>query len=309
MSENYLRVALPPGIGDVHWVCTKLRALKALEGGRPIKAYVAQDFAHASTGYLDMVPFVDASEYSADAPRMLDDEMGGNHRDPRWSTLKGCRHYRGFDYWLVANGHLERGDRLESWLPELDTEFTYPLNIPQAARDKVADWGRVLLYPSGVGPNQGFHASWWRPTDWVEVVARLNAEGVRPVLVGAAQQDDGSYRDTLRYLLDRDQLLYEDRVGHTNLPEYCALIERASVWVGLNSGGGIVSAMRGTPTVMLWSNQNFPIQGVDYRNQLHPFMQTNWLTEGQLASYRTASYGSSDCTPARVAHLALEVAR
>jgi len=308
MSEP-LHVALPLGIGDCHWVCTKLRALSARHGGREVWAHVNRSPWHASVGYLDLVPAVARAVEDTGAPWNLGRDLAPSHRDPRWSELDGCRGWKGFDYVLVANGHLESGGSLESWLPDLETDFSYPLLIPEAARARTRDLapaGGVLVYLSGTMPNRGFHNDTWTAEMWVQVVELLNAAGVVPTLVGAPTPDDLAYRDGFAArALGRARFV--DRVGQTSIPEICALIEQAGAWVGLNSGLGIVAAMRGVPTVMLWSDSNYPIAGA--AEPLHTAMSHSWLRLEQLARYRTLSLGSPGLVPTRVAACTLEVLR
>ena len=97
-------------------------------------------------------------------------------------------------------------------------------------------------------------------------------------------------------------------VGKTTIPQACALVQRASFWCGLASGVGIVAAMQSTPTVMMWSDIDFPTPGTHH----HGFkraMQRCWLDETQLATYRTLAYGSSFTRPVTVVKEILEVMR
>jgi hypothetical protein len=309
MSEP-LRVALPLGIGDTSFSCQKLRALSALHDNRPIHAYVNRSPNHMSVGFLELMPFIEKAFESKDAPYSISTEMPPSHRDPKWSTLEGCRDWKSFDYIMVANGHLERGEHISTWLPELDTDYTFDLQIPKAARYSMSKYeNRALVYMSGLGPNSGFHGNWWMARDWVQVITGLVAEGLDPVLVGADTPDDRGYRDIVATLLKRRGIEVTDLVGQTSLAEYCAIIEAASCWVGLNSGGGIVSATQETPTVMLWADSDYPLAGVNPANQLHPAMQRGWLAPIQLDTYRTFSYGALDLTPAAVVKAVIEVAR
>jgi hypothetical protein len=304
-----LHVALPLGIGDCHWVCTKLRALSARHGGRPIWAHVNRSPSHVSVGYLELVPAVARAIEDARAPADIGRELPPSHRDPRWSDLDGCRGWNGFDYVLVANGHLESGGSLADWLPELETDFCYPLRIPDAARARaraLAAPGGVLLYLSGVGPNRGFHNDTWTADMWAQVVHLLNGAGIEPTLVGAATTDDRAYRDAF-VARAGGHARFVDRVGQTSIAEVCALLEGAGAWVGLNSGLGIVAAMRGVPTVMLWSDSEHPIAGTV--EPLHTAMRRSWLRPDQCGRYRTLSFGSPELTPTRVVARTLEVLR
>lgn len=303
-----LRVATWLGIGDCHWVATKLRGLSEAHDGRPIHAYVNCGPFHDSVGFLEIVPFVAKAERSKQALLRLEDVPGG-YLNRRWSTLEGAAGWRGFDYLLIANGHLERGLPLDSWMEGLPTDYTYPLAISDSDRERalnLAPKGSVLLYPSGTDANRGFHANWWTPERWADVVRLLNAEGIAPVFIGAPTASDMAYR---AMVLERCAgLEFTDVIGQTTIPQVLALIENAAVWCGLNSGTGIVAAMRGTPTVMLWSDARFPIKGRGHPG-LHPAMQRSWLSREQLATYRTHSYGDPELTPEAVVSDLLSVRR
>lgn len=309
-----LKVALPLGIGDVHWAATKFRALSEHHGGRPIHAYINKSRNHATIGYLEILPTVAKAELSERAPFAISKELPPHHRFPRWSSLKGSAGWQGFDYVLVANGHLERGLLLDTYLPELgpdSTDWSYSLNISSEDRLRAehlvgSDRKPVLLYLSGMGPNVGFHNHKWRVEDWVAVVVLLNAAGIVPMLVGADTKDDLEYMQWFVRVAGGSH--FRNAVGQTTIPQYCALIEQAACWVGLNSGGGIVSAMRGTPTVMLWSDSKFPIIGCE-ENALHTNMKTSWLHQSQLSVYRALSLGAPDLTPRNLVAATLEVMR
>jgi ADP-heptose:LPS heptosyltransferase len=283
-------------------VATKLKALGALTG-RPIHAYVNESPDHHSVQFLQLLPQVAEARMSKAAVYDIHREMMGGPRNHRWSSLAGCRSWkREFDYLLVANGHLESGQPLATWLPELETEYQYALKIPETAREyarqvvsQLPGMRRmVLLYPSGVAANLGFHRNTWTQEHWVEVVLLLNAGGIKPVFVGANSTNDLNYWRPLKALLAEGRLRFVDTVGQTDVARDRALIELADGWMGLNSGGGIVSAMRGTPTVMFWADTTYPIKGAV---GLTPLMQRSWLTEKQCETYRTLSYGSSHLTP------------
>ncbi len=183
------------------------------------------------------------------------------------------------------------------------------LAIPAAAREKAAalvPQGAILLYLSGIAPNWHFHSHVCSVGLWVRVAELLNARGCTPVLIGADTPDDYAYRDAFLNAAD-SRVRVMDVVGRTSVAEICAVLERAGAWVGLNSGTGIVAAMRGTPTVMLWSDSRYPIPGA--AEPLHTNMRTSWLAQSQLERYRTVSFGSPELTAANVVARTLEVVR
>lgn len=258
-----LRITLPMGLGDVHWVLQKMRAFRRYVGpNHRLIACIAHGPHHQSSNFLRLTNFFDEVRVEPDALR----GVPPGHMEPRWSTIDGSHGWRGYDFCFQANGHLERGDRIESWLPELETEYWYPLNIPD---DVVNKWRpRILLYPSGTGPNNGFRTGWGRE-QWQAIVRLLNYHGLVPTFVGAGTADDVGYFERLHLVGD-----FEDLVGKTTTADYLVLIRCCRVWFGLNSGGGILAGMMRRPTVMLWSDST-------YGGKLHPNMATSWLPPDQ----------------------------
>ena len=305
-----IKVAFPLGIGDCHWSAQKIAGLQALHPGCDIVAHVNESPDHKSWGYLDLIPEIARAEKNGDAPMSIEHELEGTYRHERWTRLDGCRNWQGYDYVLVANAWMEAGRPIDQWIPELATQYSFDYRYPEGCEERclaLMPDPAVLLYLSGVGPNEAFHGGTWKPEDWVTVVSRLNRAGRIPILVGAPSVQDLAYRDRVlcAFTASGLHLMYNDLIGQTTIPEYVHLIERARVWVGLNSGGGMVAASAGTPTVMFWADKRYPV-GTQH---FEPKMQTAWLSAEQLETYRPVPYGSPYAEPERVAELILEIAR
>ena len=301
-----ITVALPLGIGDSHWSCQKLASLKRHHQGAPIHAYINESENHKTVGYMDIMPCVDKALFSKKAPYCITTEMPGTYRHPRYGTLEGCRNWNGFDYVFVANHAMESGMPIHDWIPELDTEYGFEYFMPIGTENKSLELmpePTVLLYPSGMAPNSGFHNYWWKFRDWAEVIQLLNDAGVEPLLVGANTKDDLRYAS--RLVRRCRGLNFQNAVGKTSIPDYVRLIERARGWMGLNSGGGIVSASALTPTVMFWADKRWPVGGASF----NPEMQTAWLHPEEMSNYRTLSYGDPKMTPFAAANAMMNVIR
>ena len=303
-----ITVALPLGIGDAHWSCQKLQGLKDYHAGAPLHCYINKSKNHATVDYLKLLPMIDKAVCSTKAPYSIDRELPGTYRDPRYSTLEGCKDWNGFDYIFVANHHMEEGLPIDSYIPELATQYELEYRFKQATIDRsfrLSQEPPVLLYLSGNGPNKGFHGGTWRLKDWCMVIAQLNRLDIQPVLVGADTDDDLDYFSLLYNELRHwePKLAYVSLVGHTSIADYVYLIKRARVWVGLNSGGGMVSASMGTPTVQLWADKRWPVGPTNF----NPAMQIAWLSSAQLLTYRHLSYGRPDMSPETVVEAITEV--
>lgn len=270
-----LHITMPMGLGDVHWVLMKMKAFREHVKPHRLIAHIAHGPHHRSTGFVELTDFFDEVRVDNNGLRGVPNA----YMDPKWSTIDGSHGWHGFDFCFQANGHLERGERIETWLPELETQFSYTLhtNLDRCKKELGLSEPRILLYPSGIGPNNGFKTN-WRREQWQAIVDLLNHHGHRPTFVGADTQDDMGYMRELRLSGDLENL-----VGRTTTEEYLVLIQNCRAWFGLNSGGGILSGMMGRSTVMLWSDS-------DHGGRLHPKMATSWLPLDQNW-YHWFSYG------------------
>jgi hypothetical protein len=313
-----LHVGLPPGIGDAHWVCQKLPALREHLGVTRLVAHINEDPDHHTVHYLRLVPFIDEAVCDRSVPLDYTRELP-DYPGPRWSTLEGSANIAGLDYMLCANAHLERGERIETWLPGLATTYSYPLTLSAEARA----WAKsmmpsptMLLYPSGMSANEWFHGHWWTATNWMQVIEGLNHLGITPILVGAPSSSDLEYRERLMQAAEyRLQVAgrapaYLDLIGRTTHEQVMALIERCIAIAGLNSGLVIVSSALNVPTVMLWADRRFeanlPTPG---RVTLHPAQAYSWLNHAQLERYRVKEFGNPLTTPESVVRALHDIAR
>ncbi len=169
----------------------------------------------------------------------------------------------------------------------------------------------VLCYLSGRGPNQGFHQGWWTPEMWARLILFLNHAGVVPIAVGAKTDDDLGYWRDCFVEFRRFGAKIKGLVGYTSIPDYLLLIQRAACWVGLNSGGGIVSASMGSPTLMFWSDNRFPVS--QSHVNFEPGFKRSWIDDegdpSKAQTYRTMCYGSPELTPQAAAECILEIMR
>lgn len=308
-----LKVGVPLGIGDVWWVMLKLEALKAQHSGRPLHVYIQTSPNHATHNFVELFPHVvDKVVVSEQAPYDIYQELR-DHRQPKYSALPECAGIQGLNYYLQANGHVERGEHLQTYLPELGRPN-------YALRPKIDGgllrWARaftddVLVYPSGVGPNEGFHRNTFTPEHWAGVINGLaeafGRKGGSVTVIGAPTPDDLGQWERIKPYLDSE--LYargkiKNRVGLTTHAQVSAMILSSRAVVGLNSGLTIVAPAWGVPTVGLWALEGFGMP-VNFPEQ----MSRAWLDPEVPHHYRVMPFGAQYTTPTNVIDLTLTVLR
>ncbi len=304
-----IRVAFPLGIGDCFWPCQKLKGLSKLCDYAPIHAYVNKSENHKSVGFLQLIPHIEKADFHVLAPNRIISQLPPSYKAERWSTLEGSEGWNNFDYIFCANGHIEDGKPIAEWMPELETEYDFDYMLDDQAREDaelLMSDPAVLLYPSAYGPNYGFHKMWWSVADWVEVIRLFNQKNIVPTLVGANTEGDLAYANRLTLASFRNpKIEFKSVVGLTTIAAMVAMLQRCKVWIGLNSGFGIVAASMQTPTLMMWADRRWPIGDTFFR----PAMQTAWLHPDRLDVYRTVSFGSPDMDAPGVVDRAMEIMR
>lgn len=282
--EQPLHIALPPGIGDIHWALLKMGALRKLLG-RPFIVHVAHDEKHTSTvAYLKMVPWIADAVDDRKVPPAIPQYFPGRNDDPAlYGTLNGCAGLHGYDYCLFPNFILDQGGHVEDFLPGLEIDYDYEMVGWMGAAP--GEWtGRHVLYPSGYLPNRAFHNGKWTVQDWVDVARATD----RPLLVGSDSSDDMGYTADVSAALSDAGIPHDNVCGRTPMPLLINILKTAKSVVGLNCGVPILSSAWGVPTVMLWGADDFPIEGC---HNHHNKMKTCWLNPRQEYPYVALSYG------------------
>ena len=221
-----MRVGVPSGVGDTYWTLTKLQAFRKRHKPKELILCIKQSPLERATGWAEMVDFVDG--------------VVVKQFDHRSALLTGfsSQKTRACDCILWPNAVLDRGMRIESWLPGYKTDLSFPVRTAPGIA------GAVVLYVSSVRNHQ--HCFPRMPMDYWPHVARILGErfGQAPVIIGAHFDED--YAAGLDW-----QSPVVNLVGKTTLPEVAGIIQRAQVVVGIISGMTILGNHFRTPTVAL----------------------------------------------------------
>lgn len=260
-----MRFLLPTGIGDSAWALMKIQSVAASLGVPRIDVSLAcGKLSVIESRALDFVRrfrFVDSAQMLPGYALMRDPVFTP---EGYWNYIEdGLYDFAGERYCvLVPNAALERGQRLESWLPHHPTrwEIFDDFRIDPAERvfaDRLAD--RVgpyaIFYPGPLDGNtvQGHNRNMiWRPDDWLALGERIHRElGLAIVAVGAPY--DALYYDALLApRLNGASSYWTNLIGQTSIGELYATTSRSRFCVSYQAGVGIVATYLGTPTAIFW---------------------------------------------------------
>jgi hypothetical protein len=234
---------VPSGIGDVSWLYSKLINLP-----EKFTMTVADGWPHRTAPFLNLLPRVERAEYG---PFNYDEiirqeEYHEFGLSPTWRQV--------FDrnienVYIECNRHLESGRRLEDWLPDLPTNFHYPIYIPFEDADRgdmlIRDLPRPIWAISAASYRGSEAWKTWGFEEWKRFLTawHLHAGGTILLL--------GGFWDDLTHTLASNPE-YKDIVGKTSVGAMLKVIKEVDGYIGFSSGMGILRTVYKKPVFMLW---------------------------------------------------------
>ena len=176
-----MRIIVPSGIGDFSWIYAKLSTLHTM-----LDVAVVRGGYRRLLPYLEILPYVEnRSETEERYAHLLPVSMP-------WYTTKEQLLEAGKQAPLAiaANQHLEAGNDLESWLPDIECDYHYAINaLPEHRKQASAAMEGIERYHVIFTASLDSRAIWhgWTAEDWMTYIKefdKLHGE-VTPVLVGA----------------------------------------------------------------------------------------------------------------------------
>lgn len=234
-------VVVPSGQGDYSWLHAKLWHVR----NQIARIEVVDGWPQRT------VPFVEACGFPAsyaDVTYAQILQAGTMYDFSTWEKIAAA----GTDRILLqANTHLEAGKPLADWLPDLPTNYHYPLQISDDDRLRA---GHLLATACPTaGPVVGISAAsyrgseaWntWNRREWTTVLRAMLRQGWTPVLLGG-------FWDDLTAALS-ETLAIPNLVGKTSVGEMIAIQDLFDAYVGFSSGLGVIRTVLNKPCLMLW---------------------------------------------------------
>lgn len=275
------KIKVCAGIGDNIWLIQKL-----MTSGEKFKWRIAGDIPKRGQQIFDLTPDIVADcQYDDDFSSLEPIKEGLQHTRMRWENIFEQ------EFYLSVNQHLERGRRLEGFLPDLMTTFSVRWQT-----EKWADEARELL-PMGkkyVGLYGSAYCStrnwgFWEAPNWKVLAGHVLEDNpdVTFIIIGASFDTDlGS---DLSILLSKHPFEHKLLMGRP-LGLIVEVMKRLDYFFSFPSGLGILSASVGCPTLMF------------YPPHLEPMVNA-WADPALIKS--SVYTGALFCTPKE----AIEIAR
>lgn len=234
-------IALPSGIGDCAWAYSKLK-----HAGR-LSYEVADGWPYRTVPFLELLPEVAAATYGQFTYQEIIafEQVQQIGNGTRWGDLAA----RGWDRcFLEPNRHLEMGRPLAKWLPDLPTDYHFPIHTQLAQRARADALLEHLPRPlTGISAASYRGSEAWKTwgyPEWARFLAMLQAE------VGGTIVLLGGFWDDLTATLADDG--YPCLVGKTDVGAAVECLKYLDHFVGFSSGLGMVNTILWGKTFLLW---------------------------------------------------------
>lgn len=253
---------MPQGIGDAVWALLKVQDIAA-KRDNVINIFIAcADKNNPAEGraleFVKRFEFVSGAEMyempmSGQGGCILllgpiADENGFYRYIPDGETS-----LKGIDYVLMPNAPLERGIRIEDWLPAykvnwnimedfcFDSEVKLSLQKPY-----VVFYLSSLQNNSSVGHNRN---NLWSYAQWVNLGKYAQEELKCRIVVVGAEYDKSYFDDYIKPLLSDEWI---DLIGSCTIEQTFSIVKSARFVVAYQSGIGIVASYMGIPAAIFW---------------------------------------------------------
>lgn len=234
---KHIDLYTPSGIGDIYWILQKLARTANAQGAKfriHTPPGAGDKFARGKfLEFIDCVESVtpDGIDYKALIPK--------------------AKHYSSLESEMLCecNTWLEKGNRLEHYMPDFPTEFVLNWQIGDESKREAqthikADKKNIVIYTSGRANNDSASTGKWTSKDWAPRIKALRADkSLNLIWIGANYDTDllGEFKECF------DSVLI-DKPADVVL----SLLRLCDGFISYQSGLSCISVVEEIPTMMLY---------------------------------------------------------
>jgi ADP-heptose:LPS heptosyltransferase len=230
---------VPSGIGDFSWIYSKFYNL-----GKEINLSISDGNPRRLGPYTELLSLVKNVNYDGPPYELI-----------RKLSIRNVKELQEeHPFCIEVNRHLESGYKLKDWLPELETNYHYPININSVLK---LPFNYVVVYASSRGSVKKWNG--WAAPEWAEFISYLKSfyGNYAIVLVGAEYDATLSHDITNRC---RNANIH-NYVGKLGISDTLKLIKDCKYMIAFPSGLPILANVMNVPVTMMYANEIKGIMG------------------------------------------------
>ena len=245
------KIAVPAGIGDVSWIWSKLSTIKDAR----FEIYTPDTYPQRTFGWMDLlgykvVPMIGKHGYN---DILMQEILKDYTYNNTWEEILS-KHEPDDVIYLQPNQWFLQGRSLESWIPDLKTDFHYPIYLSVDVFKVVKNWIGNIELPIGIhmASIKGARA-WkaWMPNDWSNFISIMKEKNPKATFILLGGSWDLDMALEVRTLLGKEFDVL-DLVGKTSIGSVIEILKRLTYYVGYSSGLNVMMNVLDKPCTALW---------------------------------------------------------
>ena len=247
--KQFRTIKVCAGIGDSIWLLQKL-----VNANEKFHFQIPEQTPQRGKPLFDLLPHIAASaEYVPGLSYTKIDKDNIQSRKRNWKEIKDR------EFFLTANRHLENGNRIEEFLPDLATSF----RMGYATTEKDVATADKLLYDKSkryigiytTAYSNARNAGGWVMLQWFKLIRLLHIKNrdICFVIVGASY--DVGITEELVKEMNMAGIMNINTTGQP-LPVVIEMLKRFSYFIGFPSGLSIINETLGKDGVMFYTEKD-----------------------------------------------------
>lgn len=247
--SNFRTITVPAGLGDFAWLAAKL-----LNSGEKFNIIMPDGLPQRGHQVVDLLPQLVASHtYQPNLTYSILKERNIQLQRPYWRNIPDQRFY------LSANLHLEMGNRIEEFLPDLPTSYNMDFYTSDADKKKAAELlpagpKYIGIYGSAYKNARHKHYNGWGPGEWFRLIKRLHNEQKEFVFVVIGAEYDTDLADMLMEEMRMQRIPYVNTIGQP-LGVVMEILKKLFYFIGFPSGLSILNEYQGRDGLMFYGHK------------------------------------------------------
>ena len=249
INKDALTLVVPPGIGDVSWIYSKVQQLATQ---RKIVFRLCGDHPFRGKEFVDVLPNIVNQGYGNVAYEQIRDKLVPTRMD--LSALPN-----GSIYNLSLNPHLEGGNQLATAFPEQSTNYHYTMKLPPVTAGspvfKLQQYDKkrrkIGFYCSSYAHRADI--VFWKVPGWIKLLKMVLEKYPDALLVALGAPYDDRTKEVVKALVDENIdviSFFGQHIGET-----LNVMKQFDYFFSFPSGLGILSDVINIPCMMwFWGN-------------------------------------------------------
>jgi ADP-heptose:LPS heptosyltransferase len=239
-----LNFNVPAGIGDISWIYSKIKHIN-----EDISLHISEDNPKRSLDYVKLLPKIKEARYDEGNFHNIVDNSPPASTSLYKITAKAKIRKLNF----ACNRHLESGQRLETYIPELPTDFHYEINTTEEDKIFASETLKNTKHPIGIYTSSHHNISvWdgWRVNSWKEFIETLHWKYNFLTFVFLGAEYDKPFVEDLT-----GQIQFIPHInicGYTTIGQTIEIIRLLKYFISYPSGLPILSNVVKTPVYMFY---------------------------------------------------------